>query len=111
MALAHCTETQRGLGDQCLRNADCLSGYCAGQTCVASPAVFEGAAPFDASPDAAAEGAVSSDGPSPSDAAMSKDTGVHPHDAGTADAHVADSGADRGVTVHDTGATDSHAPG
>lgn len=49
VGLTQCSETQRGLGDQCLRNADCVSGYCAGQQCVAAGNVYDGAAPFEAS--------------------------------------------------------------
>lgn len=32
-----CGETRRPLGDECLRDDDCLSSACSGRVCVASP--------------------------------------------------------------------------
>lgn len=34
---AGCGETRRPLGDECLRDEDCLSSACSGRVCVASP--------------------------------------------------------------------------
>jgi hypothetical protein len=36
LALA-CGETRRPLGDECLRDDDCLSSVCAGRVCAAAP--------------------------------------------------------------------------
>jgi len=36
-----CGETRRPLGDECLRDDDCLSSACSGRVCVASPPLTE----------------------------------------------------------------------
>lgn len=33
----HCAETRRSLGEECLRNEDCLSDVCAARSCVNPP--------------------------------------------------------------------------
>jgi hypothetical protein len=43
LALA-CGETRRPIGDECLRDDDCLSGACANRTCVSAPTLVTGAA-------------------------------------------------------------------
>jgi hypothetical protein len=40
---AACGETRRPLGEECLRDDDCLSGTCADRTCVAAPSLVTGA--------------------------------------------------------------------
>jgi hypothetical protein len=40
---AGCGETRRPIGDECLRGDDCLSGVCSSRTCVAAPALVQGA--------------------------------------------------------------------
>jgi len=37
VVLGGCGETRRPLGDECLRDDDCLSSACSGRVCVASP--------------------------------------------------------------------------
>ncbi len=37
LASAACGETRRPLGEECLRDDDCLSSVCAGRVCVATP--------------------------------------------------------------------------
>ncbi len=39
-----CGETRRPIGDECLRDDDCLSGACANRTCVSAPTLVTGAA-------------------------------------------------------------------
>ncbi len=34
-----CGETRRGLGSECLRDEDCLSGVCSSRTCAGPPTV------------------------------------------------------------------------
>lgn len=41
--VAACGETRRPLGEECLRDDDCLSGTCADRTCVAAPNLVTGA--------------------------------------------------------------------
>lgn len=41
LALA-CGETRRAVGEECLRNDDCLSGFCSARTCVGAPVVVGG---------------------------------------------------------------------
>lgn len=38
-----CGETRRPIGDECLRDDDCLSAVCSERTCVAAPALVNGA--------------------------------------------------------------------
>jgi hypothetical protein len=40
--LAACTETQRGLGEACLKGEDCTSGVCVAQLCAESPPLLQG---------------------------------------------------------------------
>ena len=35
--LVACGETRRPIGDECLRNEDCLSGVCSARACVSAP--------------------------------------------------------------------------
>lgn len=44
-ALAACGETRRPIGDECLRDEDCLSGVCSSRLCVAAPPLVTGAGP------------------------------------------------------------------
>lgn len=41
---AACGESRRPIGDECLRDDDCLSGVCANRACVSSPTLVTGAA-------------------------------------------------------------------
>lgn len=36
-AIAACGETRRPIGDECLRDEDCLSGVCSARSCVSAP--------------------------------------------------------------------------
>lgn len=56
--VAHCAETRRAVGEQCLKDEDCLSGVCAAQECIAAPPLLE------AEPPLAIEAGESSDAPS-----------------------------------------------
>jgi hypothetical protein len=38
-----CGETRRPIGEECLRNDDCLSSICAARTCVSAPPLVTGA--------------------------------------------------------------------
>ena len=41
--LVACGETRRPIGDECLRNDDCLSGVCSARSCVPAPPLKVGA--------------------------------------------------------------------
>jgi hypothetical protein len=43
--LAGCGETRRPIGDECLRDDDCLSAVCAARSCVSAPPLVVGASP------------------------------------------------------------------
>lgn len=43
VALGACGESRRPIGEECLRNEDCLSTVCAARTCVPAPALVTGA--------------------------------------------------------------------
>lgn len=59
-ALAACTETRRPLGEDCLKNGDCLSGICSGLRCVATPPFLDGSP--EGTPDAGGAGDAGGDG-------------------------------------------------
>ena len=40
---AACSETRRPLGEDCLKDDDCLSGLCSQLACAASPKLLDGA--------------------------------------------------------------------
>jgi hypothetical protein len=40
--LGACGETRAPIGDECLRNEDCLSGVCSFRTCVGAPTLVSG---------------------------------------------------------------------
>jgi hypothetical protein len=51
--LGACAETQLGVGEECLKDTDCLSGVCAAQLCTNPGTTFTDAAPVPAAdPDA-----------------------------------------------------------
>jgi hypothetical protein len=50
--LVACTETRRPLGEDCLKDQDCLSGICSGLKCVAAPPTLEAGPEPDAAADA-----------------------------------------------------------
>jgi hypothetical protein len=47
-----CTEELRSNGQSCLKNGDCISGYCASSTCVAAPPLLDAEVNGDGSLDA-----------------------------------------------------------
>jgi hypothetical protein len=49
-AIVACGETRHALGEECLREDDCLSGFCVSRTCVAAPPT--GTPPAQESPEA-----------------------------------------------------------
>ena len=49
VAVLACGETRRPIGDECLRDEDCLSNVCAARVCAAAPALI--APPDDPVPD------------------------------------------------------------
>jgi hypothetical protein len=63
-----CMETQRALGEACLKNDDCLSGICSSLTCAAAPPLVGTEAVADAA------GAADTSTEPPEDASESKDT-------------------------------------
>ena len=54
-----CMETRRSLGEDCLKNDDCLSGVCAQFLCASAPPTIDTPPVADAEPD---EGAVAPEG-------------------------------------------------
>jgi hypothetical protein len=49
-----CTETERGLGEACLKGQDCTSGVCVAQLCSEAPPLLQGTPviPIDGSSEA-----------------------------------------------------------
>lgn len=41
--LVACGETRKPIGDECLRDEDCLSGVCSARSCVSAPPLKVGA--------------------------------------------------------------------
>jgi hypothetical protein len=42
LAVFACGESRRPIGEECIRDEDCLSSYCAARTCVSAPALVTG---------------------------------------------------------------------
>jgi hypothetical protein len=88
-----CSEQRGSIGDDCLKNQDCLSGVCSELHCVVPPPLLDAAyTPVDAAADALAEAQVQAEAEAASgdDAAMvvTPDATTPPSDApvGTGDA-------------------------
>jgi hypothetical protein len=58
-----CMETRRSLGEECLKDSDCLSGVCAQLVCVAAPSTTDTPAIAEAGSGGAAEDAVGTGAP------------------------------------------------
>jgi hypothetical protein len=43
LTLLACGESRRPIGDECLRDEDCLSGVCSARSCVSAPPLKTGA--------------------------------------------------------------------
>jgi hypothetical protein len=108
-----CAETRFGLGEDCLKDEDCLSGVCSGGHCAAAPPIgippTPDAAPDTSMPDSGGDATTTesgSDSPAPADAA----DGPPAVDANRPDAHEA-GGTDAPIdalldTAIDDGSTD-----
>jgi len=59
LALA-CTETRRGLGEECLKGEDCISNLCVAQICASAPPLLQGG-PTVTADGSAADSAVEND--------------------------------------------------
>jgi hypothetical protein len=75
-----CVQTQRALGEDCLKDQDCLSGICSQLRCAAAPPLLDGAIPStsgdggtEATTDAPAEIDVAGD--APAETSMPNDAG------------------------------------
>jgi hypothetical protein len=118
--IAACSEGRGSLGDDCMKDQDCLSGVCTALRCVAAPSVLDGGLPpTEAStiPEAAADGAQSqrdvmaapdgetSEGASAADSVAQADAPDADHDAaGDATLDDAADGEPDGSIPADTGA-------
>ena len=68
-----CAELRRGVGDDCLKNDDCVTNVCASQKCATSPPVLPPSVlGFDAGTDAPSD-AGAPDAASPEDAPTGQD--------------------------------------
>ena len=105
-----CANVDRGLGEACIRDSDCLSDVCAGQVCVAQPAFFDATPPPVSSADAGADVASASDAVSTFDA--SSEAGLVSDGASEADAVTVDASdatvSPPDVNVPETSAVDAH---
>jgi len=65
LALSACGETRLPIGDECLRDEDCLSGICSARVCVAAPTLVTGAGgtPPDETPRIPTADAATTDAP------------------------------------------------
>jgi hypothetical protein len=65
-----CGESRRPIGEECLRDDDCLSGVCAARTCVSAPPLVTGASnpPPDEEPRIPDGGSGGAGADAPSDA-------------------------------------------
>jgi hypothetical protein len=125
IAIASCAELRGSVGDDCLKDQDCLSGVCTQLRCAAAPSVLEAGLPASeastlpdtstgAAEDATIDGPGADGGPDAPDgsteaAADAADGGTAGRDGGgdaTTDAAAADGASDATLLV-DTGAADA----
>lgn len=68
--ISACGESRKPIGEECLRDDDCLSGICAARTCVSAPALVTGASnpPPDEEPRIPDGGSGGATGDAPADA-------------------------------------------
>jgi hypothetical protein len=74
-----CSPSQRALGEECLKDQDCLSGYCSQLQCAAQPPILDGAAGAPMSDAAPSEGApldAASEGDGNQEAASTTEAGA-----------------------------------
>jgi hypothetical protein len=68
-----CVQTQRALGEDCLKDQDCLSGICSQLQCAAAPPLLDGGVPqgpgAEAGPEAGVDAAVEGGPDAPPDVA------------------------------------------
>jgi hypothetical protein len=113
LLLLRCANVDRGLGEACERNEDCLSGVCAGQVCIAQPPLLTSLPTTDAASSDAGHDGPAAD--APVDAPTSgTDTSPPPVDAGMdapPDTGAAqDGGAKDGTTGTDAAGSDGGHP-
>jgi hypothetical protein len=103
-AFAGCVGTGASLGQSCLTNEDCFSGYCAMRVCVAAPTFIDA--------EVEADGATTDDGP-PADAPLAadgSDSSPASDAAGDAQPDAAETGSD-GAAPDADASTPVDAPG
>jgi hypothetical protein len=94
-----CMETQRSLGEDCLKNDDCLSGICSSLICAAAPPlvgtgpVADAATAVDAGPVVPADASEAESADAAAEAGSDQEAAAEPADAtGGADGPPADEG-------------------
>jgi hypothetical protein len=106
VVIASCTEFRGSLGDECIKDQDCLSGACTALRCVAAPSVLEaGLPPTEAStvPEASLDASLE-DAPIESDVSVAPDGETADAPADAASETGLDAGLDAGLdTGLDTG--------
>jgi hypothetical protein len=61
LVAASCTASRGSIGDDCLKDEDCISGVCAELTCAASPTYLDGEANLETDAEASADGEETAD--------------------------------------------------
>ncbi len=102
VASIRCANVDRGLGQPCERNEDCLSGFCAGEVCIAQPPVLTSEPDATVGVDAGQDAAT--DAPNPVvDAGVDAPPDASPDAPSDAPHDAADAGAHDGGHAHDSG--------
>lgn len=73
-AFAACTSYQRANGEDCLKDVDCISGFCVAQTCATPPTSLNGSSYGDGSANAPGADAGQESGASTPDSAPAADS-------------------------------------
>jgi uncharacterized membrane protein YgcG len=92
LSLAYaCAETKRSLGDECLKDQDCLSGICSQLVCAAAPPLIDA---MVENPEAGESSDSSPVGDAPADSSSSSSGSSSGADTGSGDSSSGSSGGD-----------------
>lgn len=92
LVAASCAANRGSIGDDCLKDEDCVSGVCAELTCAAGPTYLDGAANLEPDAEASADGEEAADAPA-TDAVVEA---AHDATLASPEAAVADTGVVEG---------------
>jgi hypothetical protein len=97
LVAASCTASRGSIGDDCLKDQDCISGVCAELTCAAGPTSLDGEADLEPDAEALADGEEAADAPATDVAVEAAPDATHETpEAAVVDTGVAEGGSSEG---------------